>query len=78
MATIAPAAFSVAHRDALDEVVTIRFAPADPIGMTEVNVAGDPSPARLLALLDAACERLSVYVHAYRDAMARDAAEDAA
>lgn len=72
--TLTPASPIVPHRDTLDEIVSVRFTPSDPIGLTVVDVAGDPDPARLLALLDAAAERLAVYAHAYRDAMNADAA----
>lgn len=74
MATIAPAIYSVTHRDALDEVVTVRFLPSDPVGQTVVEVEGDPAPGALLVLLDCALERLSVYVQNYRAALADDAA----
>jgi len=64
---------SVTHSDRLDVQLVVTFTPADPIGLTVVEIDGqDVSPAHYLRLVEDAAERLTVYADTYRQAAEHD------
>ncbi len=73
MTTQTAATTRLAHSDRLDVQLVVTFTPADPIGLTVVEIDGqDVSPAHYLRLVEDAAERLAVYADTYRHATESD------
>jgi len=73
MTTQTAAIPSVTHSDRLDVQLIVTFTPADPIGLTVVEIDDqDVSPAHYLRLVEDAAERLTVYADTYRQAAESD------
>ncbi len=59
-----------------DITVTLTFRPGDPIGLTAVDVSGDPCFQDILDVLDDALQRLCAYTNGYSEAWTEDIASD--